>query len=141
MRLQLGETLTCLPYCISLYFIGKTSGHQRSTLYPFCNVFLCSPHHQAGVSFRALSNANNLCGAGTTPSISTRKVSKSFNPSKIGRVLTYVPIQWTKFIYLTHFHVYTSYNLFYQFSSASSKFDEHALSLFQFKLPSVVGLI
>jgi hypothetical protein len=59
----------------------------------------------------------------------------------VGKLLTDVSIQRTSLVNLAHLLVDTVYILFCQFSSASSKSDEHALSLRQLKFPSVVGLM
>jgi hypothetical protein len=53
---------------------------------------LCVPHHLAGVDFKASSIANNLCFIGILSSKSDKKVSKGFRPSKVGKLLTIVPI-------------------------------------------------
>jgi hypothetical protein len=104
-------------------------------------LFLCVPHHIVGVSFKASSIANNLCCVGTLSSNSDKKVSKGFKPSKVGKLLTVVPIQRTSLVNLAHILVDTSYILFCQFSSASSESDEHALSLRQLRFPSFIGLM
>jgi hypothetical protein len=103
--------------------------------------FLCVPHHLAGVAFKASYSANILCCTGTSLSNSTRNFSKLIKASNVGILLTYVPIQRTTLVNLAHLRVETSYIMFYQFSNASSKSDEHALSLHQLRFPSVVGLI
>jgi hypothetical protein len=103
--------------------------------------FLCVFHHIDGVSFKASSSANNLYCAGTIPSNSNRNVFKLFKPSNVGRLLTSVPIQRTSLVNLAHLCVETSYIMFSQFSNASSKSDEHALSLRQLRFPSAIGLM
>jgi hypothetical protein len=90
-------------------------------------LLLCVPHHLAGVAFRASSIANNLCCVGTFSSKSDRKASKGFIPSKVGKLLTVVPIQRTSLVNLAHLLVDTSYIWFCQFSSASSESDEHMI--------------
>jgi hypothetical protein len=92
-------------------------------------LFLCVPHHLVGVSFRASSITSNLCCIGTLSSKSDKKVSKGFRPSKVGKLLTVVPIQRTSLVNIEHLLVDTSYILFFQFSSDSSESDEHVLSL------------
>jgi hypothetical protein len=104
-------------------------------------LFLCVPHHLDGVALKASSIAKNHCCIGTLSSKSDKKVSKGFRPSKVGKLLTVVPIQRTSLVNLAHLLIYTSYILLYQFSSASSESDEHALSLRQIRFPSVVGLM
>jgi hypothetical protein len=104
-------------------------------------LFLCVPHHLAGVSFKASSISNNLYCVGTLASNSNKKDSKGFRPLKVGKLLTVVPIQRTSLVNLAHLLVDTSYIFFFQFSSASSESDEHALSLCQLRFPSIVGLI
>jgi hypothetical protein len=101
--------------------------------------FLCVPHHLGGVSFKSSSSANNVCFTGTTSSNSNKKVYKQFKPSNVGKLLTSVPIQRTSLVNLAHLRAENLYILLYQFSSASSEFDDHALSLLQLKFPSVVG--
>jgi hypothetical protein len=98
-------------------------------------LLLCVPHNLAGVYFRASSIANNIFFIGTLYSKSDKKVSKRFRPSKVGKLLTVVLIQRTSLVNLTHIIVDTSYILFCQFSNASSKSDEHTLSLLQLKFP------
>jgi hypothetical protein len=92
-------------------------------------LLLCAPHHLAGVSLRASSIANSLCCIGTLSSKSDKKVSKGFRPSKVGKLLTVVPIQRTSLVSLAHLLVDNSYILFCQFSSSYSESDEHTLSL------------
>jgi hypothetical protein len=102
---------------------------------------LCVPHHLAGVAFMASSIANNLFCVGTLVSKSDKKFSKGFSPSNVGKLLTVVSIQRTYLVSLAHLLVETSYIWFCQFSSTSSKSDEHVLLLRQLKVPSTVGLI
>jgi hypothetical protein len=104
-------------------------------------LFLCVPHHLAGVAFKASSISINLYCVGTLSSNFDKKVSKGYRPSKVGKLLTIVQIQGTYLVNLAHILVENSYILFYQFSSASSKSDEHALSLHQLRCPSIIGLI
>jgi hypothetical protein len=104
-------------------------------------LLLCVPHHLVGVAFRPSSISNNLCFIGTLVSKSDRKAYKGFRPSNVGKLLTVVLIQQNYLVNLAHIMVDTSYIWFCQFSSASSKFDEHALSLHQLRFPSTVGLI
>jgi hypothetical protein len=103
--------------------------------------FLCIPHHLDGVDFKASSIANKHCYVGTLSSKSDKKFSKGFRPSKVGKLLTVVPIQHTYMVNLAHLLVDTLYILFFQFSIDSSKSDEHALSLRQLKFPYAVGLM
>jgi hypothetical protein len=104
-------------------------------------LFLCVPHHLSGVAFKASSIANNHCCIGTLSSKYDKNVSKGFRPSKEGKLLTVVLIHHTSLVNLAHILVDASYILFFQFSSASSESDEHALSLFQLKFSSVIGLM
>jgi hypothetical protein len=104
-------------------------------------LFLCSPHHLAGVALRASSITNSLCFIGRLSSNSDKKVSKGFRPSKVGNLLIVLSIQRTYLVSLAHLLVDTSYILFCQFSSASFESDEHALSLHQLKFPSSIGLM
>jgi hypothetical protein len=104
-------------------------------------LLFCAPHHIFGVAFKASSIANNLCCLGTLSSKSDKKFSKGFRPSKVGKLLTVVPIERTSLVSLAHLLVDTSYILLCQFPSASSKSDEHVLSLRQLKFPSAVELM
>ena len=81
-------------------------------LYPLCNVFLCVPHHLAGVAFKASSIANKCCCIGTLSSKSDKNVYKGLRPSKVGKFLTVVPIQHTSLVNIAHLLVDTSYILF-----------------------------
>jgi hypothetical protein len=103
--------------------------------------FLCVPHHLFGVSFRASSITNNLCCIGTLSSKSDKKAYKGFRTSKEDKLLIVVLIQRTSLVNLAHLLVDTSYILFYQFSNASSEYDEHVLSLHQLRFPSAIGLM
>jgi hypothetical protein len=103
-------------------------------------LFLCVPHHLASVSFKASSISNNLYCDDTLSSKYDKKVSKGFRPSKVGKLLTVVSIQRTSLVNLAHLLVDTSYILLYQLSSASSKSDEHALSLRQLRCPLTIGI-
>jgi hypothetical protein len=55
-------------------------------------LFLCIPHHLAGVAFKASSIVNKRCCIGTLYSKSDKKVSNEFRPSKVGKLLTVVSI-------------------------------------------------
>jgi hypothetical protein len=70
-------------------------------------LFLCVPHHLVGVSFKASSIANNLCCVDTLSLNFDKKVSKGFRPSKVGKLLTIVPIQQTSLVNLAHLLVDT----------------------------------
>jgi hypothetical protein len=59
----------------------------------------------------------------------------------VGKLLVVVLIQRTYLVILEHLLVDTSYILFFQFSNASSEYDEHGLSLHQLRFPSAVGLM
>jgi hypothetical protein len=102
---------------------------------------LCVPHHLAGVSFKASSISKKCFCVGTLSSKSNKKVSNGFRPSKVGKLLIVVPIHCTSLVNLAHLLIDTSYILFYQFSSASSESDEHALSLRQLRFPLAIGLM
>jgi hypothetical protein len=104
-------------------------------------LFLCVPRDLVGVDFKASSIANKHCCVATLYSKSDKKVSKGFRPSKVGKLLTVVPIHHTSLVNLAHLLVDTSYILFFQFSSNSSESYEHALSLLHLKFPFVVGLM
>jgi hypothetical protein len=104
-------------------------------------LLLCAPHHLAGVALKVSSIASNLYCIGTLSSKYDKKVSKGFRPANVGKLLTVVPIQRTSLVSLAHILVDTSYILFCQFSSASSEYDEHVLSLRQLRFPSAVGLM
>jgi hypothetical protein len=107
----------------------------------FVMLFLCIPHHLSGVAFKASSIANKHCCIGTLSSKSDKKVSNGFRPSKVSKLLTIVSIQCTSPVNLLHLLADNSYFFFFQFSSASSESDEHALSLHQLIFPSIVGLM
>jgi hypothetical protein len=113
-----------LPSCAENCVVIKVRHCVQSVI-----LLLCVPHHLIGVDFMASSIANNLCCVGTLVSNSDKKFSKGFSPSNVGRLLTIVPIQRTSLVSLAHLLVYTSYIWFCQFSSASSKSDEHVLAL------------
>jgi hypothetical protein len=102
---------------------------------------LCVPHHLASVDFRASSISNNLCHVGTISSKSTKKDSKGFRPSKVGKLFMVVPTQRTSLVSRAHILVDTSYISFCQFSSDYSESYEHALSVCQLRFPSAVGLM
>jgi hypothetical protein len=125
-----------LPTCAENRVVIKVRHYVQSVI-----LLLCVPHHLVGVSFRVSSIANNLCCVGTLISKSERKASRRFRPSKVGKLLIVVPIQQTSLVSRAHLLVDTSYIWFFQFSSASSESDEHALSLRQLRFPSAVGLI
>jgi hypothetical protein len=124
------------PACVENHVVIKVWHCIQSVIF-----LLCVPHHLSGVSFRASSIANNLFCDGTIVSKSTKKDSKGFIPSKVGKLLVVVPIQQTSLASRAHILVDTSYIWFYQFSSASSRSDEHAFSLHKIIFPSVVGLM
>jgi hypothetical protein len=122
--------------CVENHVVIKVRHCTQSVM-----LLLCVPHHLVGVAFNASSITNNLFCIGTLSSKSDKKVTKGFRPSKVGRLLTVVPIHRTSLVNLAHLLVDTSYILFYQFYSASSESDEHALSLRQLRFPSAVGLM
>jgi hypothetical protein len=125
-----------LPSCAENRVVIKVQHCFQSIIF-----LVCVPHHLLGVDFMASSISNSLCCLGTLVLNSDKKLSREFSPSNVGRLLTIVSIQRTSLVSLAHLLVDTSYIWFYQFSSASSESDEHALSLHQLKFPSVVGLI